>query len=295
MKGYQIFVGGALIILLLTNLSLSSKMNNFENRLNNLSHEQQQVMSSVNNQTNHIQTVMNDILEEQSWITPIRFDVDANSDQPNEVITTFEWQIKELPRNAEVVFNYTYADSEHYTSIPAEEVKNGLFQVKIPFELDLEPTWSVSRSASQRGGMMVEESGMEYYMGENLKYFVSMSDEYMTMSGNQEGFNLEHYTASLYGNIRVSLHENNDEIIVDVYGESYNQSNLLESVYIQLFENGQLLDEIPMSKSEDHEDNYYPSEHFWLNQPLEAGSFSSLLVKVMYSNGQSFEKEVYPR
>ncbi|MCD8510051.1 MAG: hypothetical protein LRY73_09405 [Bacillus sp. (in: Bacteria)] len=294
MKGYQVFVGIALIILLITNLSLSLKMNHFENRLNNLSHDQQQVMSSVNNQTNHIQTVMNDILEEQSWITPIRFDVEANSAQSNEVITTFEWQIKELPQNAEVFFNYTYADEEDYTTVPAKEVKNGLFQVKIPFELDLEPTWNISRSASQRGGMMVEESSMEYYMGENLKYFVSMSDEYMTKSGSQEGFNLEHYTASLYGNIRVSIHENNDDIIVDVYGESYNQSNLLESVTLLLFENGQLLDEIKMIKSEDHEDNYYPSEHFWL-EPLEAGSFSNLVINVMYSNGQTFEKEVYPR
>jgi hypothetical protein len=61
---------------------------------------------------------------------------------------TFKWQVKEIQKDSEVVFNYAYGDSEDYIAVTAEELKQGLFQVKILLDVELEPQWEVGLISS---------------------------------------------------------------------------------------------------------------------------------------------------
>ncbi|MDQ0254819.1 hypothetical protein J2S74_002198 [Evansella vedderi] len=294
MKNFQIIVTVALSIILIMNYNLTTRVKELENQLVHISLDQHQIINTVHGQTSNIQNIINDIREEQSWISHINIDVETLSTEEQQILGKFEWQIKELPSNAEVVFNYSVGNNGYYTTIPAEEIQNGLFQVLIPFETDLEPRWHMSRAYSQQRGMVVEEyEEMVPYTEEEMRFFVSMSFDGMVKSGNQQVANIGHYATNYYGTIFTHIHTRNEEVTIDVTSELYDSPIPIEKVYLLKYQNGELINEIQMLTDQDPNNNYRPF-HFWLDQPLETGTFTRLVIKAVYNNGETFEKEVYP-
>lgn len=99
------------------NFTLLSRLDEVEDQLNFVSNNQHNIMNNVNNQTSHIQDVLNDIKEEQSWISTIKMDVNTKELEAGKAEATFEWQVKELQNGSEVVFNYVYGNKEDYISL----------------------------------------------------------------------------------------------------------------------------------------------------------------------------------
>ncbi|MFA9558165.1 hypothetical protein ACERII_12715 [Evansella sp. AB-rgal1] len=297
MRYFQIFVACALIVCLIMNAVLFSKLNTIENQLNNSSSYQHQILNSVNGQTSNIQSVMEDIHREQSWISYVRMDVETVEGEEGRGNAIFEWQIKELPTNADVVFNYSLGESETYSSVSAEELQNGLFRVTVPFEMVIEPNWEVyvySREGMDGHQTAVEEVKEEQYRQTELKYYVSMSTEGMVKSGIEEITNLGYFGSRFYGGIMIDISGHDDRYFISVNSDNFDSANYPEEVYVLSYKDGVLSEERQLNTATyDDDGNSEHHYHFHLENPLEKDSFTELTLKVVYSNGEVFEKDIW--
>lgn len=279
------------------NFRLMAKVNQVENRVNNLNNYQQQILNTVNGQVNQIQNVMNDIRREQSWISSINMDVKVNDTKVGKANANFEWQIKELHANSDVNFHYTFGDSEDYQTVPAKQLENGLFQVSIPVEIDMKPQWEIHTtmmgSAEEEVSKRVMEERMEQqYRQHSVNYFVSVTDDDMVKSSEKSTRNLSGYGTRYYGFIMVNMNPYGDNFNVTVIKEKSDSSSDLKEVHLLSYQNGSLIgDEKLNSNIQENTSTQKPV--VFESEKLDPETFTRLVVKITYNNGESFEKEIY--
>jgi peptidoglycan hydrolase CwlO-like protein len=112
MKYFNVIVTIILFISLIFNFTLTSKLRQVENQLMNVSNNQQEIMSSINGQEQHIRSVMDDIQKQQSWISDITMNVNTKNSPKDETMAQFNWQIKEQSRDSKVMFQYSWFRQE---------------------------------------------------------------------------------------------------------------------------------------------------------------------------------------
>ncbi|WP_100407527.1 hypothetical protein [Bacillus solitudinis] len=295
-KPFRIFVTVALVMSVSMNFTLLSRLDQVEYQMNVLTSNQHNLTNEVNGQTNHIQNVMNDIMKEQSWISAINMDVNTKELEGGQAEATFEWQVKELQSDSEVVFNYLYGDSEEYTALKAEELQQGLFQVKVPFEVDLEPQWEVGLSTSNSNSQQEsEEKWVEEQKQQKntLKYFVSVSYDDTLKSGEIHTEQLGYFESSNYGFLQTDIDMFNENFSVTLTKHKVNDSPVvLEGAYLLKYEDGTLIGEEELELDNQHNPPDDRVRFFHLNQ-VEQYEEMRLGIKVVYSNGKTFEKIVY--
>ncbi len=277
------------------NFNLLAKLDSFENQLNNLSHNQHNIISNVNSQGSHIQNIMNEFLAEQSWISRINMEFDQKDAENGVGAAIFEWQVKELKSNSEVTFNYVYGPGEDFISLPAKEIQQGFFQVKIPIEVEVEPLWEVG-VITTTGSSMEEESKQKYEermeerdQQHRLKYFVSVKHDDMVKSSEIHTEHLGHFGTSKYGVIRSDIYIHQDNINLTLYNEFMMEpSDHVVKAYLVKYKADKLIEEEEMESLGPEEE--WP-RHFHVNQ-IDKYENMRLVIKVEYSNGEIFEKEV---
>jgi len=297
-KYFKIFVVLALITSLGMKVAMVSRLNQIESQVTSISNTQHNILSNVDGQTSHIQSVLNDMKEEQSWISSINMDVNPTNLEEGQLEVTFEWQVKELHSDSEVIFNYVYGDSKEYIEIPAEEIQQGLFQVKIPVEVEMEPQWEIGMISGPSNGerelskQEIEKSLDEEERERILTYFVSVSHDETVKSGELHSENLGYYGTNYYGIIQTDIHLNDSLSVMLAYHQVTESSPIVEEAYLLKYNNGSLVgeEEIKSEKQHNLHDDRFGMFHL---DGVEDYDDMQLVIKVVYRNGSVFEKEVY--
>jgi hypothetical protein len=292
-KLFRIFVTAALLISLIMNFTLLSKIDQLENEVNNVSQNQHHIISNVDSQTNQIHHALNEFKREQSWISTVIMDINTNNLKAGKAEAIFDWQVKELHNDSEVMFNYAYGESEDFKSIPAKELQKGIFQVNLPIEFELEPEWQVgviTSSNIQEESKIEEESAFNQ---NNLKYFVSVNYDDMVKSSEIYTEHLGHFGSNVYGFLQTDLHFHDDMMSVTLMNHRvHDSSNVLEEAYLLKYEGKSFIGEEELLFDEQLSPPDELLRHFQLDRVKQYENMN-LILKVVYSNGDTFEKEVY--
>ncbi|QOR67161.1 hypothetical protein IM538_03140 [Cytobacillus suaedae] len=294
LKYFRIFIAIALVASLIMNFNLLASLDRIEHQVSNLSHNQHNILSDVNNQAGQVQNIMNEFLAEQSWISRINMEFDPSEVEDGEAAATFEWQVKEMQSNSKVIFNYVYGEGENYIALPAKEIQQGLFQVKIPIEVKLEPMWHVgvitSSNTHEESKQVIEEKMMKEELENRLKYFVSVSYDDLLKSSEVHTEHLGHVGTSYYGILQGDVHIHDKQMSVTLISEYMMEPSVnVEKAYLVKYEGSTLIGEEEFNYDGPKEE--WP-RHFHLNQ-VKTYDDMRLVIKVVYSNGETFEKEVY--
>ncbi|OIJ17195.1 hypothetical protein BKP37_01285 [Anaerobacillus alkalilacustris] len=304
MKHLKLFVVALLLISVFINARLLIKVSDLENRLDSISYQQMDITRSVDSQTAHMYNLLDEFVREQSWISSIGMEIETKSINDNIATLSFNWQLKELIDDAEIVFHYKYGDEQDYHSIPVEEIGLGLFEASIPVEHQLEPEW-YTRLTMGNGSSAVEEVVVEaideYGMRKNnpnkLLYYVTVSYDDVVKSGEIHTSDLGYLGSQYYGTIEtfVDIHQDGYHISVSAPPLYINRTNNLQEAYIQKFKDGIFIREERLTPTElmDEDNRQEHGIHMYQNFTDEKFDYTSLRFIVVYSGGKTFEKEVY--
>jgi hypothetical protein len=304
MKYFKVIVVGLLVISLLINARLLSRFSDLENQVNSIYYSQSDIRSSVDHQASNFYGILEDFKREQSWISAIRMEMGTKNPKSGKIQLNFNWQIKELVTNSEVVFHYKLGEDPSYSSVPAVEIANGLFEVNIPFDYQLEPEWYTAVSMGRSTSTVEEVAFEDNYMKDNNKsqisYYVTVSKDDLVKSGEINTEYIGYLGMHYYGSL---------ETFVDIYDEGYHLSVLtspsngeifLKDAYLKKYKNGQLIEEEKLDFSEaKQESNWQIEEHGFHfhknfpNLPNEKFEYTNLVLRVIYSDGVSFEREIF--
>jgi len=277
-----------------------------DNKINNVSNYQHQVINTVNSQVGNINNIINKIKEDQSWLSAVNVDTVINESDMNKALVTFEWQVKELQDNSEVLFNYKKNEEKEYKSIKAEDKGNGFFRVVMPVEIKPEPNWNYqvidrSNNSSERQMRVIEEK-KEAYERENqlsFDYYISVSHADMIKSGEINIARIEDVGARKYGYLEVRTEIDTDKNfdLSVMSGKTYDTSVYLKDVYLKKFKDGQLIEEEKLEERKIEYEGGMPVREepkvFYIKSSEEKLNYTSLAVKVVYSEGSVFEREIY--
>jgi len=306
-KYFKIIVVGGLCASLLSNYVLYRKLDVMDNKINNASNYQQQVISTVNSQVGSINNAMNKIKEDQSWLSAIEVDTVINESDKNKAIVNFGWQVKELQKNSEVLFNYKKNDEKEYKSIKAEDKGNGFFRVAMPVEIHPEPNWSYQiidrgTNSGERQMKVIEEK--EAYEKENrlsFNYYISVSHGDMIKSGEINISRIDDVGTRYYGylDVRTDLDRDNNYSVSVMSGKMFDSAIYLKEAYLKKYRDGKLLEEEKLEEREIIYEGGMPAredtEDFYTKPSKEKLDYSSLVLKVVYSDGSVFEREVFSK
>lgn len=300
MRYFKGFVGVALGVSLFLNFTLMSKLNNVEDRINSISSSQQHIMNTVQSQTININNVMNDIKRQQTWLSPISMEIEKEDIEQGKVNLKFQWQIKELKDNSKILFNYQSNIDTEYNSVVATKKDNGLFEANIPLEVILEPEWIIETidkevAVDERTRRAIEERKIGKYRESEFRYFISVTHGDMTQSNEIITTNLADLGNMYYGMLEVFTHLQQSGLYVSVNNFNSEQSIFLKEVYLKKFKNGELVETQKLETTDIN--NGMPINNdfvsFQTKPTSEEFDYTSLAVKVIYSNGASFENEIY--
>ncbi|SET64358.1 hypothetical protein SAMN05216389_11844 [Oceanobacillus limi] len=295
-KFFRIFVVVALVISLLTNFGLLTKLDELENQVQTLGHVQEDILRNVNDQTNRIQSEINDMREEQSWISKIEMEVDEEKMTGGQSEAAFNWQVKEMPRDGEVIFNYSLGEDEdeEFISVPAEELEQGVFRAQVPFDIELEPMWN-NTILNSNTNSLEEMSKREYEERRNqhtIQYFVSVSSDESLKSSDIHTEDLGHFGSRQYGSIQTDIDLYEDMVNITLFQHKVNESSVeVDEAYLLKYEDETLVEEEEMVVTDEHESDPM-TRLFHLNE-IEASEEMQLVIRVVYSNGDEFERVVF--
>jgi len=307
-KHFKIIVVGGLCASLISNYILFTKLDVVDNKINNVSDYQHQVISTVNSQVGNINNTINKIKENQSWLSAVNVDTVIDESDKKKAMVNFEWQVKELQNNSEVLFNYKKNGEKEYKSIKAEDGGNGFFKVIMPVEINPEPNWNYriidrSSNSSERQMRVIEEKQKKeaYVRGNqlNFNYYISVSQGDMIKSGEINIARIKDIGTRYYGYLEVRTDIDGDKNygLSVTSGKMYETSTYLKEAHLKKYRDGQLIEEEKLEEREIGYEGGMPVREgindFFVKSSEEKLDYSSLVLKVMYSDGSVFEREVY--
>jgi len=277
-----------------------------DNKISNVSNNQHQVINTVNSQVGNITNAINKIKEEQSWLSQVNVETIFDDTDKTKAEVSFEWQVKELENNSEVLFNYNMGDNKKYIPIKAQSKGNGFFRVVVPVKVKPEPNWNVqitSSNMNQREMSVTEEKKDAFEMENRIEfnYYISVSSGEMVKSSEITSANIEDIGSRYYGyiEVRTNINKNNIDSLSVMSGKMYDTSTYLREAYLKKYSNGKLVDEEKLEK----ENNIYGGEMpfredtviFNTKSSKEKMDYNSLVLKVVYSDGSVFERQIYSK
>ncbi len=306
MSVFKIVVVVGLCASLLFNFLLLTRIDTVDNMIKDFSNSQRQIINTVNSQISQINNAVNKIKEDQSWLSAINVRTEIDELDKSKAMVNFEWQIKELQNDSEVVFNYKRSEEKEYTSIKAVDTGSGLFRVAIPIEVNLEPIWNsymVNKVNDTSNRHAIEEVEKDYKRENQLifDYYVSVSQSDMIKSAEINKAYVENMGARYYGYLEVytDIDSDNNYSMSLTSGKIYDSIIYLEEVHLNKYRDGQLIGSEELEKrSIVHEGGMLVREdtrEFSKETSDEEFDYSSLVLKVVYSDGSVFEKEVYSK
>lgn len=303
MKHFKVVVIGMLAVSLFLNARLLVKVSDMEHRVNSISSYQSHLMSRVDSQTSNLHYLLDEFVKEQSWISPIQMDMKGNIAKGDTQLY-FTWQVKELAENSEVVFHYKHGQESEYRSVSAIEKGHGLFEAVVEVDIPMQPEW-YTHIGGARGPyeeqveMVVEESYWRDHHENDLSYYVSVTKDDTIKSSQMDTRNIGHLGTSYYGMIEAFGHIDNQGYHISVSRPPYYSDNhlYLTEVYVKKFMDGRLVADEQLLQDQPHpgRGTYEQYQSFQTKSPNanENIEFTSLVVKVVFNNGETFEREIY--
>ncbi len=305
MKYIKIVVVAVLAISLLINISLMLSMSEMKNRVDQISNNQMQLMNNISSQTNTVSMMLDDFKREQSWITPIRMDMKGGDPAGGSAVVNFEWQIKELPQNADVVFHYKIGEEQEYRSVPATAAQEGLFQVSLPIDVEIEPEWLFYTTISNGGNMAAEEArsiNEEMRKADTernqISYYVTSTSGEMVKSSEVEAAHLGEIGTRYYGALDVNVHLERNSYNVSVAVVKNDSKAELEKATLLKFKDETAAGKEELVSDKEKESAGQPAGTptvFHRKSPGGKIDFMRLVLEVEYSNGETFRKEIYEK
>ncbi|MBM4761769.1 hypothetical protein [Bacillus sp. B15-48] len=289
-KRFKVFIIVALSSSLIMNFMLLSKVNWLDNQLNQISSEQQNLHSTIDWQTSEIEHVLNKFKEEQSWLGPIHYEVNSKAVEEGQVEVLFKWQVKEWQQGSQVFFNYARGDQDEYVILPAKEIQQGLFQMEIPVEVDVQPSWEVTMRESRSNIEEMSQTEVGEKLGQSsLKYFVSVVFEDVIKSGEIQMESFAYYGTDVYGMIQADVHRDKKNTSVTVmHHQASDKTKVIEEAYLLKYDNELIIDEEQIELENQHGQ----MRIFHLNQ-VNRSEANRFAIKVVYRDGSIFEKEIF--
>jgi hypothetical protein len=282
MKYFNVIVTIILFISLFINFTLSTKLTEVENQLSNVTNNQQEIMSSVLGQEQHIRSVMDDIQKQQSWISEITMNVSTTESSKDEIIAQFHWQIKEQSRDSKVMFHYALGDQDTFASIAVGEHANGIYQIEVPLSVHLEPRWEISSRVqdSENTNSKWDEKSKEEASQPTMKYFISLTNTDVVKNSEINTSYLGDLGIETFGVISVNLDHSKEQssIIVTTY-----QTGIIEKVQLLTYKNKSLLEEQELKREFEH----------YIIEELDLKKSNRFVLRVTYKDGNRFEKVIY--
>ncbi|MCC3359205.1 hypothetical protein [Bacillus sp. REN16] len=276
------------------NFTLLFKVNQLEEQAGYISGLQQDISYRVENQASVVYNALEEFKNEQSWISTISMQIDNKKIKDGEAIATFNWQVKELQNNSMVEFHYSFGgDGEVYTSLPAEEVQNGLFQVMLPFEFEKEPQWRIGQitSDSYYSEEVSEKEAIEGLQN-TINFYVTISHDDLVKSSEIQQEFLEDLRSSFYGSIQTDVHLFNSKLDITLINYLVDDKSMyVEKAILLKYKGNTLIGEEELQGIEENGSENM-ERFFHLNQ-VDKYEDIRLVMKVIYSNGETFEKEIY--
>lgn len=282
------------------NYRLISRINDLEHSINVQSSDYSYLAHQISDQTYHLENTIREILQEQSWIDAIKFDLDLQNRDKGEAILKFQWLVNEYPEGAEVAFHYTFSGDDSYMTVSPENVGNGMFQISIPLTMDLGPNWEVvhffDRDTGSSGLTHNTEEVPEYeYLQPNISYYVSIDHDDLLKSSPLQTDYLNNYGVQLYGSLHSVITVSDTEVVyLDITHHPGERMNQVKEMSLIKYEDERVLGEELLNHDfyEGENDQYQPN-YFSFNEPIKLDSFSHIVAKVIFEDGKIFEKEIY--
>lgn len=265
-----------------------------EEQVNFITSQQHEITSRIGDQAHHVYNTLEEFKNEQSWISGITMEIDKHDIRDSEVYATFNWQVKELKKESDVVFHYALGGSKDYIAVPAEEVQNGFFQVKVPFIFDKEPQWHVGHSTSEayHSESVSEEAFIDGEYQDAIEFYITVSYDDVVKSSNTQMEYLGELKTSYYGIIQTDVHVFKSKVDITLINYQVGgNAAYVEKAYLLKYKNNTLIGEEELQMADENPPEY-GERFFHLNQ-IDKYEDIRLVIKVTYSNGETFEKEVY--
>lgn len=292
-KSVRIFVVSVLGISLILNLYLVGKVNELGNQVGLVKSDQQYLSSEISDQTSQIMNLLDDFQQQQSWLGKIEMEASLTGIGAGEL--RFTWLIKEMESASDVLLHYAFKEDEKFTSIPASELEHGLFEASIPFEAGLGPIWQpteiygVTTHAEALDDGQYNEITDDQYESTEIQYYVSVlkEDGSYKSSDMQTGY-LYDFITELYGYVDTGVYL--EDKVFRVYLHHHvaeGSDNVVENVSLLKYQQGKLIGEEELDRTDKG-----PSNSSFEKNNIDIYKDMRLVLKVVYQNGEMFEKEI---
>lgn len=301
MKQAKFIIIGIMCVSLIMIIIIIGKIQRLENQMSSISNYQNDIMWSVDSQAYNVQSTLEDFRREQSWISTIEMSVEGENFEDNKAFLSFRWQVKELFKDSEVKFHYRIADNE-FTTLPATEIADGVFGVSITTDVSLQPEWYHSISSYPHDSArwnhvetIEEEFYRDGYYSNELSYYVTVKSDDVVRSSEIAYENINFIGTNVYGFLEthVSISEKGYSVTVSAHPYYHNQAVHIDEAHLITYRNDQLVSQVKMEQEKTEFPEMQGDLHYFYRHNDEVEKYTSLVVKVVYSNGQEFVKEIY--
>jgi len=279
-----------LAVIIIMNVVLISKIGDLNNRVQNLSHNYNNLGSSINSVTSNVNQSLDRFIREQSWITPVQINHEKSKVDTEQVLAVFNWQIKDYLEESEVVFHYRLSDTEEFTTVVAESINTGFFEVSLPLEIKAEPSWEVNISRTEKGvsEQSIEQIAREIKQADKpIRCYVSMKTKDSLKSSEVSYLNYEYLAHMKYEPVRGHVHISRNNYNISLF-EDNNSNNSFESITAEFYNGNNLI----VKKPVEVQDAQNGMKDYSLSYDSGSEDISHIILKVKYKNGDTFQKEI---
>jgi hypothetical protein len=222
----------------------------------------------------------------------VEMTINTNGVGEGEAKALFKWQVKEWQKDSQVFFHYAIGTNNEFEKLPAEQVEQGFYQVKIPMSVVLEPIWDVkliesSSNMEEMSEKVKEEQRMEKY---SLKYFVSIESGDGVKSGDIQSESFDYLGTNQYGILQGDIHRRGKKASVTLMQhQTSGETSVVDEAYLLKYQDETFISEEPMQLEDEQDGNF---RLFQLREISPYEEEMRFVIKVVYQDGAIFEKEV---
>lgn len=280
------------VLVLIINLVLLMRIGDLNNQIQNLSHNYNNLQSSLHSISGNVNNTLAQFTREQSWITPVQINNEKTKVENEQGLAVLNWQIKDFQEGAEVVFHYRESESGEFTAIPAESKGAGLYEVIMPLKVKAEPFWEINvtriRDSGKNGAAVTQEAVMAPEGVRSIGYYVSMKTKDSIKSSEISYFDLGYLTRMKYEPIRGHIDITNNKYHFSLF-EHYPSSNNYESVKVIFYDGSNIIAEKALGVERDNNS----TKIYSLTYDAGSQNIAHITLQVKYTNGNTFNKEIY--
>lgn len=282
------------VIVLILNLIMLSKIGDLTNQIRNLSHDYNNIQSRLDSISGNVNNTLAQFTREQNWITPVQVNNEKTEVETEEGEAVLNWQIKDYQEGAEVIFHYRESESDEFKAIPAVHKGNGFFEANMPLKVKVEPFWEINvtkiidSGKNSRATVTNEVAATPYGHSQAIGYYVSMKMKDIIKSSEISYFDLAYLTNIKYEPIRGHIDISNNKYHFSLY-EHYPANNNYESLKAIFYDGSNVIAE----KDVEVRQNDNNTKVYYLLYDAGSHNISHIVLQVKYTNGSTYEKEIY--